>query len=153
MTVRVVVQNAFRWEGVLPTEKQFFSWVNAVTSQFELLQQDLCIRVVDGAEMTDLNSRYRQKNNTTNVLSFPADYDAETGQTSLGDIVICASVVESESNQQDKKILEHWAHLTIHGTLHLLGFDHQTDQQASEMEAIERDVLANFGIADPYCIA
>lgn len=150
MTVKVDVQNATTWTGVVPTESQFQEWIDLLTAQFDLVQQEVCLRIVDAGEISDLNHQYRQKDSATNVLSFPADYDAETGQTSLGDVVICASVVEIESNQQDKEILQHWAHLTIHGTLHLLGFDHETNHDADEMETIERNVLAKLGIADPY---
>jgi probable rRNA maturation factor len=110
---------------------------------------DLTIRIVDTAESHDLNFRYRHKDKPTNVLSFP--YDGETFDVAvLGDIVICADVVEAEAKEQRKESRAHWAHMVVHGCLHLLGYDHEVDAEAEEMERRERLILAGLGFPDPY---
>ena len=111
---------------------------------------ELTIRVVDEAEITALNRQYRGKEGATNVLSFP--YEAIPGVASglLGDIVICAPVVASESVAQDKPLDAHWAHIVIHGVLHLLGYDHHQDDAAHKMEARETELLDSLGYANPY---
>jgi len=110
---------------------------------------ELAIRIVDAVESQDLNFRYRHKNKPTNVLSFP--YDGETfGVPMWGDIVICAAVVEAEAREQGKHLRAHWAHMVVHGCLHLLGYDHQTDAEAEVMERHERSILAGLGFPDPY---
>lgn len=111
---------------------------------------ELAIRIVDAAESRALNRRYRDKDRPTNVLAFPAELPAELGLPLLGDLVICREVVEAEAAEQAKPLDAHWAHMVIHGTLHLLGFDHQTDQQAAAMEALEADLLAELGWPNPY---
>ena len=111
---------------------------------------ELLIRLVDRRESRQLNTRYRHKNNATNVLSFPADLPEEVGLALLGDIVICAPVVAEEARDQHKTAEAHWAHLTIHGILHLLGHDHQLEEEAAEMESIESRILKSLGFPDPY---
>lgn len=111
------------------------------------------IRVVDEDEMHALNRDYRNKDNPTNVLSFPAgEFDGlPSGESPiLGDIVVCAGVVAREAAEQGKAIADHWSHLIVHGTLHLLGYDHMSEAEAAAMEGLERDILAGLGIADPY---
>ena len=118
----------------------------------------ISIRVVDSAESQTLNQQYRGKHAPTNVLSFPADLDpqwpaallAEIGAPPLGDIAICAEVVNREAAEQNKPDAAHWAHMVVHGVLHLLGYDHIDAADASRMEALEAQILEQFGYADPY---
>ena len=109
---------------------------------------DLGIRVVGSAESRALNERWRGKAGPTNVLSFPAA--RVPGRSQLGDIVVCAPVVAREAREQGKPLAAHWAHMIIHGTLHLLGFDHVRAADAKRMEGRERALLARLGIGDPY---
>ena len=111
---------------------------------------ELVVRIVDEAEMTALNQRYRGKSGVTNVLSFP--YDPLPGVPSglLGDVVVCAPVVAEEAIRQGKSPEAHWAHLVMHGVLHLRGYDHHHDRDARRMEALEARLLAGLGFADPY---
>ena len=111
------------------------------------------VRVVDEAESQALNREYRGHDKPTNVLSFPAGEIAGMPQEAgllLGDIVICAPVVAREAEEQGKEPGHHWAHMLVHGTLHLLGYDHQSEAQATAMEALEREVLGRFGVGNPY---
>lgn len=108
------------------------------------------IRVVDRAESQDLNARFRQKNKPTNVLSFPMVWPESVDECYLGDMVICAPVVIEESILQDKQPVAHWAHMVVHGMLHLQGYAHEQDDEALEMEAIEKRILAGLGYSDPY---
>jgi len=112
----------------------------------------LNLRVVDEPEGRELNRRWRDRDYATNVLSFPAELPAGTGIELLGDIVVCAPVVEREAVEQGKAPRDHFTHLLIHGILHLRGFDHMSAQQATEMESIETRLLAQLGIANPYLI-
>ena len=113
----------------------------------------MSVRIVDAAEIHALNSDYRGKDKPTNVLSFPAGDVAGLPADMpvlLGDVVICASVVREEAAAQGKAITDHWAHMLVHGTLHLLGYDHETETEAVEMEALETRILSEHGVADPY---
>ena len=114
---------------------------------------EVSVRIVDEAEMQALNREYRDQDKPTNVLAFPAG-DAGFALPGdiplLGDVVVCAGVVAREADQQGKPLEHHWAHMLVHGTLHLLGYDHVGDEQAEAMEALERRILDEFGIADPY---
>lgn len=116
---------------------------------------ELAVRVVGAAEGRRLNLLWRGRDYPTNVLSFPAPSGAPGGRAprSLGDIVICTQVVAREARQQGKRLDHHWAHLVIHGALHLLGYDHELERDALRMERRERVLLARFGIADPYRIS
>lgn len=112
---------------------------------------ELTVRLVDETEARALNHTYRHKDYATNVLSFPADVpDDLLDIPLLGDLVICTSVVVREAREQHKPLDAHWAHLVIHGCLHLLGFDHVDDEDAEEMESLERELLAELGYPDPY---
>ena len=110
----------------------------------------LCVRVVGPAESRSLNRRYRGKDGPTNVLSFPASAEERTLTSALGDLVICAAVVAREAREQSKPRAAHWAHMVVHGTLHLLGYDHERPREAGRMERLETIILRGFGYADPY---
>lgn len=111
---------------------------------------ELCLRIIDKDEMQALNARYRGKDYPTNVLSFPADLPPEVELNLLGDIVICAPVVRDEATAQSKTLAAHWDHMLIHGVFHLLGYDHETDTEATEMESLETTALARLGWPCPY---
>jgi probable rRNA maturation factor len=112
---------------------------------------ELTIRIVGETESADLNRRYRAKSGPTNVLAFPGDGPVSPGaEAALGDLVVCAPVLAREALEQGKSIEAHWAHIVMHGALHLIGYDHATDEEAARMEARERELLADFGVADPY---
>ena len=111
---------------------------------------ELTIRIVDEAEGRELNRRWCDRDYATNVLSFPAEGLADIAPDLLGDIVLCAPVVTAEAAAQGKSAAAHWTHLTVHGVLHLLGFDHQDEHSAAAMEEHERAILASLGFADPY---
>jgi probable rRNA maturation factor len=147
MTIELEVQRATDFEPI-PDDGQFRRWVT--TALQGRTAAELTVRLVGEAESRRLNSRYRGKDAATNVLSFPADLPAEVDLPLLGDIVMCAPLVAAESVAQRKRPEAHWAHLTIHGVLHLLGHDHQEAAQAREMETLEIALLESLGIADPY---
>jgi probable rRNA maturation factor len=133
----------------VPSDAQFESWVRAaLASRRE--EAEISLRIVDADEITALNKQYRGKDYATNVLSFPADLPPELKLPHLGDIVICAPVVEREAVEQKKPPLAHWAHMVIHGTLHLLGYDHIDDAEALAMEEIEIKILRSLNFANPY---
>ncbi len=134
----------------IPAAVSFRRWVAAALQQQRRRSAELSIRVVDSAEGRELNRQYRGKDYATNVLSFPAELPPGIKLPLLGDLVICAPVVASEAAEQEKKLRDHYAHLTVHGVLHLLGHDHEIEAEAERMEAIERRILAGLGIADPY---
>ena len=132
-----------------PDSSEFQSWVSLVASAFNT-DGDVCIKIVDETESQFLNLTYRKKDKPTNVLSFPLMSDDFIETEHLGDLAICAAVVEKEAKQQGKPINHHWAHMTIHGLLHLLGYDHIEDAEAEEMEALEAELLQELGISNPY---
>lgn len=133
----------------LPTEEQFSTWLNAAAQEgYE--DFELCLRIVDSDEITELNHQYRDKNKATNVLSFPADLPEDIDIPLLGDIVICSTVVEQEAKEQGKTLEAHWAHLCIHGMLHLQGYDHIEDDEAEIMETLEIQILKQLGYNSPY---
>lgn len=109
-----------------------------------------CIRIVDQDEITELNSNYRQKNNATNVLSFPMEMEDEEGRQWLGDVVICAKIVNREAMEQGKTPEAHWAHMVVHGVLHLLGYDHILEDEAEIMEDLETQILTSLAYPAPY---
>lgn len=133
----------------LPDEAQFTQWVEAaLTDRKE--EAELCIRLVDPEESRELNHQYRGKDKSTNVLSFPFEVPDDIPLNLLGDLVICADVVRREAEEQNKPLHNHWAHMVVHGTLHLIGYDHINDEDAEEMEQLEREILAQLSIPDPY---
>jgi len=133
----------------LPSEADFRTWAEAVLKG-RREQAELLIRIVDATEMAGLNQGYRKKNGPTNVLSFPFQAPESVASDLLGDLVICAPVVRQESVAQGKPERAHWAHMTVHGILHLLGLDHQAAGDAEAMEALEVDILARLGFPSPY---
>ncbi|MDN5781910.1 MAG: rRNA maturation RNase YbeY [Luteimonas sp.] len=139
----------------LPAAVSFRKWVAAALSG-RIREADLAIRLVDAREGRALNRHYRGKDYATNVLSFPADLDEGiklpkgVKMPLLGDLVLCAPVVAREAREQKKPLAAHYAHLTVHGALHLLGWDHQDQREAECMEALEREILGGLGISDPY---
>ncbi len=134
-------------DGVeIPCSATINQWVNATFSVIEHAPESLTVRIVNEQEISELNRRYRGQNKPTNVLSFPFEAVAEVDYSYLGDIIICSAVVKKESHQQDKSIQSHFAHIVIHGTLHLCGFDHQTDDEAAVMEEAERTILTKIGV-------
>lgn len=133
----------------IPSEEDFRSWVAAALPA-DKINSELTIRVVGFDESRSLNAQYRQKDKPTNVLSFPSELPPDLQIPLLGDLVICAGVVEREALEQGKTLLAHWAHMVVHGTLHLLGYDHETDADAEVMEALETRILGTLGFPAPY---
>ena len=135
----------------IPRSDSFKRWVQAALQVARRRRaSELAIRIVDSAEGRELNHQYRGRDYATNVLSFPADLPPGLRLPLLGDPIICAPVVAREAAEQGKPLRSHYAHMTVHGVLHLLGYDHMADAEAERMEALERKALAGLGIADPY---
>ena len=153
--VRITLQyaSASGSDGV-PAQEAFAAWVHAALAEEAHVEGAITIRIVDPVESAALNERFRGKAYPTNVLGFPAAHnflpdDAEP-YAELGDVVICADVALQEAAEQGKSAEAHFAHLAVHGTLHLLGHDHQQDAEAQQMETLERSIMAGLGFADPY---
>jgi len=150
--VVVTVQNAVRGAGV-PKAAELKRWT--LRALADDVHGELTVRIVDERESAELNSRYRRKEGPTNVLSFPAEAASAPGGADLlpfGDVVICAEVVAREAREQGKPLAAHWAHMVVHGALHLQGYDHENARDAGIMEARERALLAELGFPDPYSI-
>lgn len=147
--VIIDLQIACQHTDNLPTETQIQQWANAAIRP-QTLEPEITIRVVDEAESHDLNLTYRGKDKPTNVLSFPFECPDEVELPLLGDLVICCQVVEREATEQGKPLEAHWAHMVVHGCLHLLGYDHIEDDEAEEMESLETEIMSSLGFADPY---
>jgi probable rRNA maturation factor len=147
MAVTVDIQRAC--SDSTPDETLIQSWAELALQ--EVVEDcELSIRLVDESESADLNSTYRGKTGATNVLSFPFDTEIALEPKLLGDLVICVPVLRREALAQSKAEADHWAHLIVHGCLHLLGYDHIDDEQAKEMEALETRMLKSLAINDPY---
>lgn len=154
MSPRIDLQILYPHSRVPPLE-DFHAWIVAALSHPEVQwthhdSPELTVRVVDEAESAELNQTWREKSGPTNILSFPAELPAEVPVPLLGDLVICAPLVAQEALEQNKPEPAHWAHLTIHGTLHLLGYDHVEPDQAARMEPLETAILDTLGWPDPY---
>jgi probable rRNA maturation factor len=135
----------------LPSSASFRRWVEAALRGAKRRKPaELAIRIVDTDEARALNRDYRGKDYATNVLSFAVELPPRATLTLIGDLAICAPVVLREAAEQGKPSRDHWAHLTIHGVLHLLGYDHLNDRDAEAMETLETRILSGLGIADPY---
>lgn len=137
----------------VPGDEQFRQWAESALTGREG-EYSLAIRVVDEVEALRYNREYRDRDYATNVLSFPAELPEglpeAVRESQLGDLLICAPVVAREAREQQLPEPDHWAHLVIHGVLHLLGYDHQQDDDADVMEALENKILSGFGVANPY---
>ncbi|MGI9227985.1 MAG: rRNA maturation RNase YbeY [Gammaproteobacteria bacterium] len=147
MTIQLDVQLAID-DKKIPAASSFKDWAKKIPSSD--IKSSACLRVVDEKEAKQLNHRYRNINKATNVLSFPADIPSEVDLKFLGDVVICAPVVYQEAVEQNKDVVSHWAHLLVHGILHLQGYVHDDDKQAAIMEALEIETLQKLGIENPY---
>ncbi|MBY6205383.1 rRNA maturation RNase YbeY [Halomonas denitrificans] len=147
------VQHAVALDGV-PSDADLVRFAAAALPDSGA-EVEICLRVVDEAESRALNREWRGKDAPTNVLSFPASRppglpEAVELPSPAGDVVLCAPVIAREARDQGKPPADHWAHLVIHGILHLRGFDHMQEEEAERMETVERELLAELGIADPY---
>lgn len=132
-----------------PSAQLFQQWLDSVLTD-QSQNSEVVIRLVDEAESAELNQQYRHKVGATNILSFPFEAPEGVEMDLLGDLVICTPLIAEEARQQDKLLEHHWAHITIHGILHLLGYDHIQDHEAEEMEALEIKILHKLNIANPY---
>ena len=153
MDVYVDLQLACEDQQSLPDLIQLEKWVTAtiIAASAEIREQaELTVRIVDSYESQQLNHQYRDKNKPTNVLSFPFQNPPGITLPLLGDLIICKEVVETEALEQGKALISHWAHMLIHGSLHLLGYDHIDDDEAEEMESIETKLMIELGYSDPY---
>ena len=150
MSITLDLQLACADSSGLPSEVQFQQWLDTAILPFQQ-EAEVTIRIVDEAESNDLNLTYRGKDKPTNVLSFP--FECPPGVEDfplLGDLIICRQVVEQEASEQQKTLESHWAHMVIHGSLHLLGYDHIEDTEAEEMEALEKEFMQALNFPDPY---
>lgn len=152
LTLEVSVEYALPRKGI-PAAQSFRRWVGAALAG-RIKDADLAIRIVDTLEAKHLNAHYRGKNYPTNVLSFPAERPPGLPKSArfplLGDLVMCAPVIAREAEEQGKSLISHYAHMTVHGSLHLLGWDHELEADALAMEQLEREILAELGLDDPY---
>jgi probable rRNA maturation factor len=133
----------------IPSKESLIVWSKSALRD-ERRQAEMVIRLVDEDEIQGLNRQYRGKDNPTNVLSFPSNLPEIVDSDLLGDLVICVPVVVRESQEQGKPPEAHWAHMVVHGVLHLLGYDHQDEEDAQTMEQLETDVMVTLGFQDPY---
>ena len=136
----------------IPEQKAIHHWIEVALTlaNYANTAAEVSIRIVDEDESQTLNKQYRQKDKPTNVLSFPAELPEAVDLPLLGDLVLCAPLVKQEANTQQKTETAHWAHLLVHGTLHLLDYDHITDDEAEVMEALESKILNELGFPCPY---
>ena len=135
---------------LIPSQENCETWITAVLQHQKLNNAEVSRYIVDEDEGRQINRDYRCKDYATNVLSFPADIPEEVGVPLLGDLVICAPVIEREAKDQNKDINAHWAHMLVHGSLHLLGYDHLEDDEADLMEELETHLLQQLGFPPPY---
>lgn len=148
MSISLTVQNPSKIK-YFPTKKQFTIWAEAALGS-RRKNYELLIRIVDEKEITKINKTYRNKNKSTNIISFEFDPPPGVKTDFLGDLIICATVVRAEAKLQHKTMAAHWAHLTIHGVLHLLGYDHINDADAEKMEKLEIKILKKLNFSNPY---
>ena len=148
----IIVQRAIS-DKSCPTTTKLKRWVLHVLKN-KIPSSEVTLRIVDKKEIMELNSTYRKKNKPTNVLSFPFDMPegCENELPILGDILLCAAVIDEEAKAQGKTLESHWAHMVVHGTLHLLGYDHEKETDAAVMEAEEIKLLNELGFENPYYI-
>ena len=152
---RVDVQLACE-EADVPHADRIREWVDQALAAADAAtgpNAEVSVRIVGVEEMKSLNHEYRDKDQVTNVLSFPGGELTglpDEATRTLGDIVVCAAVIRGEAREQNKALADHWAHMLVHGTLHLLGYDHMTDDEATAMEGLEVRILTSLGVDDPY---
>ncbi|MGF1907987.1 rRNA maturation RNase YbeY [Vibrio kasasachensis] len=149
MTIELDLQLAVVDQQGLPSFDDIHLWLNNAVSLFQK-EAEVTIRIVDEPESNQLNLDYRGKDKPTNVLSFPFEAPPGIEINLLGDLIICRQVVEQEAIEQDKPLFAHWAHMVVHGSLHLLGYDHINDDDADEMESLETEIMQKMGYEDPY---
>lgn len=148
MKIKITLQNVSQ-EKQIPTKADFKRWISKVLAKI-IQPTEITIRIVDAEESQSLNNYYRGKNQPTNILSFPFAVPPGVDTNLLGDLVICAPIVKQEAKEQNITLKAHYAHLTIHGVLHLLGFDHETAKSAKEMETLEIRYMEELGFTNPY---
>ncbi|MEZ8018660.1 rRNA maturation RNase YbeY [Vibrio splendidus] len=151
MSIELDLQIAVENEQGLPTEQDIQLWLDKTIPQFQE-NAELTVRIVNTEESHQLNHNYRGKDKPTNVLSFPFEAPPGMELDLLGDLIICRQVVEKEAEEQSKPLLAHWAHMVVHGSLHLLGYDHIEDDEAEEMESLETEIMQTMGFEDPYIL-
>lgn len=134
----------------IPAAENIEQWISAALASDALSEAEVSVYIVDEAESQTLNAQYRGKDKPTNVLSFPADIPEAVGIPLLGDLVVCAPVVAREAKEQGKSLDAHWAHMLVHGTLHLLGYDHIEDDEAETMESLETELITRMNFPAPY---
>ncbi|MFT7687303.1 MAG: putative rRNA maturation factor [Candidatus Azotimanducaceae bacterium] len=132
------------------SEVDMLKWAKAAMNEVTETPSEVSLKIISLGEMTELNSDYRGKDKATNVLSFPLNVKGDDGFLVMGDVAICLDVVKAEAREQNKSLSDHFAHLLVHGVLHLAGYDHENDEDAQEMEAKEVRILAAQGISAPY---
>ena len=150
MTIRIDIQRVAEQDDI-PDNKLIRKWIRTVL-QGQRTDAELTVRIVGSGEATRLNEQWRGKQGPTNVLSFSFEDDLGVAPDFLGDIVICAPVIHREASEQNKQLEAHWAHMIIHGTLHLLGYDHQKKAETRKMETLEINLLESLGYRNPYVI-
>ena len=153
MELYVDLQLASDNQQALPELAQVEKWISTAILKVSDQKRDLAeltVRIVDCEESQQINADYRGKDKPTNVLSFPFQNPPGITLPLLGDLVVCKTVVEQEATEQQKPLISHWAHMLIHGTLHLLGYDHIEDEEAEVMESIETELMIELGFSDPY---
>lgn len=144
----VVIQNSINDKSI--DEEKLITHLDQLLTDLGKGDSELLLRMVSTQEIQTLNDTYRNKNQPTNVLSFPSDLPEEVGEAILGDVIICLDVVRIEAKQQNKTFADHLMHMAVHGTLHLLGYDHIQPEEAETMEALEVKILKKMNIANPY---
>jgi probable rRNA maturation factor len=149
MSIELDLQLAVEDENDLPTFDDIHLWLSSAVTSFQP-QAEVTVRLVDEEESHQLNHDYRGKDKPTNVLSFPFEAPPGIEMDLLGDLIICRQVVEREAVEQNKPLMAHWAHMVVHGSLHLLGYDHIEDDEAEEMESLETEIMQRMGFNDPY---
>ncbi len=145
---QIEIQTIFKSNGQ-PDQEQIQRWVDAALEGFNQ-DTEIVVRIVDEEESAELNQQYRHKKGPTNILSFPVEVPEGIELNLLGDLVICAPVLEKEAFEQHKALTDHWAHIIVHGILHLLGYDHIDDDEAELMESKEITILNTLNIKNPY---
>lgn len=149
MILNLQISNTINTKKI-PKKNKFKFWLHVILKKFKLLNSEITIRIVDKKEMCAINLQYRKKNIPTNLLSFPYHKIKGISNVLLGDIIVCNSIVEKEAKIFNKKIKERWAHIIVHGCLHLIGYQHNDKKKQKQMEKIEIEILNDLGYGNPY---